>query len=410
MMASATPAVLRWARESHGLDVETAAKKIGIKPEVLAEAEAGRAQLTFAQLTTAAGVYKRPLAAFFLREAPVEEPIVADFRRLPDADQSTSPELRAELRRLNRKRAIAMRIGTEYRDWSFVGSLRGNEDPDTIGHQLRTMLGVTPETKRQWKNDDYKIFGWWRAAVEAMGVFVFLSRRIDTTEMRGLSIAQKPYPLISLNRADSPRARLFSLLHELTHVFLGKSGMCDLSEDDSARVDSRRVEVFCNAVAAEALIPRAELLAHATVLAHRRAGATLPWQDTELRLIASDFGVSNEATLRRLVTVGFATPDEYATARRRWLMTAQLTAEDSGGGYERAYEIVMRTQGLPYVQLVLGALYQDKISLSEVADYLDIKLDHLGDLALAARGEPVPKPPSKPPEPTREPKRRRKGA
>jgi Zn-dependent peptidase ImmA (M78 family) len=321
VMASATPAVLRWARESHGLDIATAAKRIGVKENVLLAAETRTGALTFAQLTKAASVYKRALAVFLLPKPPSETQIVADFRRAVGAAPSLSPELRFELRRMTRKREIAVQLqlrGTEPSDaqdvpldeWAFVGSLRGNEDPIAVGKQLRKRLGVTAEARKEWR-DDFKTFNWWRARVENVGPFVFLVSHIDVAEMRGFSIARKPFPMIVLNRADSPRARLFSLIHELTHVYLGNSGLCDLSEDGPPNVDAN-IEVFCNAVAAETLMPREQVTSHATVRAHKRG---VIWTDTELRAVAGDFGVSDDAMLYRLVKLNLATSERSRTLR-----------------------------------------------------------------------------------------------
>ena len=221
---------------------------------------------------------------------------------------------------------------------------------------------------------------------------MFLVSHIDVTEMRGFSIARKPLPVIVLNRADSPRARLFSLVHELTHVYLGNSGLCDLSEDGPPNVDAN-IEMFCNAVAAETLMPHEQVTTHATVRAHKRG---LTWTDIELRAVAGDFGVSNDAMLYRLVKLNLATAEEYAQARQRWARAALASSEDESGGFsERAHERVLRTQGRPYIQIVLGAMHRDEITASDVADYLDVKLDHLNNLERAAIGLDVPRPAKK---------------
>lgn len=369
---------------------------------MLLAAETRTNALTFAQLTKAASVYKRPLSVFLLPRPPSETQIVADFRRVVGAAPSMSSELRFELRRVTRKREIAVQLkheGTAPSDaqgmpldpWAFVGSLRGNEDPIAVGKQLRNILGVTAEARKEWR-DDYKTFNWWRTRVEIVGPLVFLVSRIDVTEMRGFSIARKPLPVIVLNRADSPRARLFSLIHELTHIYLGNSGLCDLNEEGPPNVNVN-VEVFCNAVAAETLMPREQVTTHATVRAHKRGSS---WTDTELRFVAGDFGVSDDAILYRLVKLNLATTEEYAQARKRWERAAHAASEDDADGFgERAHERVLRTQGRPYVQIVLGAMHRDEITASDVADYLDVKLDHLEDLERAAIGldvARVPKP------------------
>lgn len=124
-MATVTPSVLRWARESAGFALDVAAKRIGVEPAKLSAAEDGSSLLTFPQLRKAAGVFKRPLAVFFLNEPPTVEIPVADFRRVPEAlGTPTSPELRLEVRRLNRKREIAAWLGdADAIDWSYIGEI-----------------------------------------------------------------------------------------------------------------------------------------------------------------------------------------------------------------------------------------------------------------------------------------------
>jgi Zn-dependent peptidase ImmA (M78 family) len=384
-MAAVTPAVLKWARESAGLALGVAAQRIGIAPAKLSAAEDGSGLLTFPQLRKAANVFKRPLAVFFLAEPPAVDLPVADFRRVPEAlGAPISPELRLEVRRLNRKREIAAWLGdTDAIDWSYVGEITIDTAPapELVAARLRELFGYSDLVRRQWR-DDYQAFKWWRTTIENLGALVFLSRRIAIDEMRGFSIARKPFPVIALNRVDQPRPRIFTLLHELTHVLLGESAMCDISEDGATDARRRRIETYCNAVAGETLVPRNDLLAMDTVRQHPR---NVAWADVELQAIAAAFSVSLEVVLRRLLTLDLATLDEYRAYRARWARERQAerdTAEPQSWG-EKQHEIAMRTQGLPFVRMVLDAMHRDQVTASDVSDFLDMKLDYLDDLELA---------------------------
>jgi Zn-dependent peptidase ImmA (M78 family) len=384
-MANITPTVLKWARESAGFTLDVAAKRIGIALAKLSSAEVGSDQLTFSQLRKAAATYKRPVAVFFLHEPPAGAPPVADFRRVPEAlGATTSPELRLEVRRLNRKREVAARLGDVGAfDWSYVGEITIDTAPapSAVAERLREVFGYGEDVRRQWR-DDYQAFKWWRTAIESLGVLVLLSRRISVDEMRGFSLARQPFPLIALNRSDSPRARIFTLLHEFAHVMLGESAMCDVAEDHSMDARHQRVEVFCNAVAGEMLVPQADLIVMDVVRQHRKG---TDWSDFELQQIATMFSVSMEVVLRRLLTLKLATIDEYRAYRARWARERQAekeTAEPQSWG-EKGHEIAMRTQGLPFVRLVLDAMHRDEVTAADVSDFLDMKLDHLNDLELA---------------------------
>ncbi|HEY0478318.1 MAG TPA: XRE family transcriptional regulator [Kofleriaceae bacterium] len=385
VMATVTPAVLKWARESAGIPLDLAAQRIGVAPAKLSAAEDGSGLLTFPQLRKAASVYKRPLAVFFLNEPPAVELPVADFRRVPEAlDAPISPELRLEVRRLNRKREVAAWLGDGAAiDWSYVGGITIDTapTPEVVADGLRMHFGYSDDVRRQWR-DEFQAFKWWRTAIESRGVLVFLSRRISVDEMRGFSIARKPFPVIALNRSDQPRPRIFTLLHEFTHLLLGESAMCDISEDLGMDARRRRIEIYCNAVAGETLVPRNELLAIDVVRHHRRNAV---WSEVELQVIAAAFSVSLEVVLRRLLTLDLATLDEYRAYRARWARERQAerdTAEPQNWG-EKQHEIAMRTQGLPFVRMVLEAMHRDEVTASDVSDFLDMKLDYLHDLELA---------------------------
>lgn len=116
-------------------------------------------------------------------------------------------------------------------------------------------------------------------------------------EFRGFAISDPLAPVIFVNQADAPSARLFTLIHELAHIWIGKSGISDASPDTH-----RREEVFCNAVAAEFLVPEAEFEAH--------------WRDADdwkenLPVLEAHFRVSTWVIARRALTLGRITRDEY---------------------------------------------------------------------------------------------------
>src|SRR5215467_5004079 len=109
--ASVKPSVLKWARESLNLPLAEAAQKIGVKVSKLSDWELGNSSLTVGQLRKVAGVYKRPLAVFFLSEPPRDFDALKDFRRLPDPTQATpSPKLNLEVRRAQVRRETALEL------------------------------------------------------------------------------------------------------------------------------------------------------------------------------------------------------------------------------------------------------------------------------------------------------------
>jgi len=386
VMAKANPELLRWARETRGFPLDLAAASLDIDKDLLAQVERGEAQLTFAKLRKAADVYKRPLAVFFLPHPPEAKPRVTDFRRLPEAvDHPYSPALLLQMRRLSHKRSVAMRLREFARatDWGFVGSVELNSDPEAVSLRVREILKLPVEASARWRESYARLSGW-RNALESAGILVFVVQRVSVSEMRGMSIAEAPFPLIAVNRADSPGARLFSLLHEFGHVLLGRSSLCDDGDEMDWRNndEAKRVEIFCNALSAAVLMPRAMVLTKADQV---RPDRQVRWSEAMLRELADGFGVSSEAMLRRLRDLSLARLDEYEMFRRMWQARPAPSPSAGNDDEERnfgeyGHDRVLRTQGKNYVRLVLEALHGEAITAGDAADFLDMKLGHLAAL------------------------------
>jgi Zn-dependent peptidase ImmA (M78 family) len=166
--------------------------------------------------------------------------------------------------------------------------------------RVRELLKVTGEEQRTWR-DPRKSYNGGRSRVESAGALVFQVTGVAPSEVLGFSLTEQPLPIIGINRKLAPNGRTFTLLHEFVHVLLRESSLCDIEESFARPPQEQATEVFCNAVAAAALIPRDALLADPLVSRHSRPR---DWSDEELDAIARNFGVSKHVALRRLLTVG----------------------------------------------------------------------------------------------------------
>ena len=190
------------------------------------------------------------------------------------------------------------------------------------------------------------------------------------SEARGFSLGNQPLPLVAVNGKDAPVARIFSLFHELTHVILRNTGLCDLHEYDA---DQSSVEVYCNRVAAEMLVPEESLLRRVT----DRPDRTDEWSDDELRELAGTFQVSREVILRRLLTMGF-TSEAYYRQKRANMLAEYRSRSTTGGGFLPYYRRVLRDNGIAFTSLALSAYRNEVISSIELSRLLgDIKLQHI---------------------------------
>lgn len=299
-VAASVP-VLRWAARRARLGDDELAARFPKWPLWLS----GEAQPTFNQLENFARLTHTAFGYFFLPQPPPLVLPVPDFRTLRDvALAEPSSDLLDTL-------YLCQQRQDWYRDHArmhglpallFVGSARVEEAPEAVAQRLRGALGLSTEARRQlstWTDALRQLI----SKAEDVGVMVMASsvvgsnshRKLDVGEFRGFALADDLAPLVFLNGADSKAAQMFTLAHELAHVWLGASGV---SDTQAGQVPEQKTERWCNQVAAELLMPMEELRA-----THQRH-APIP---EEIQRLAREFKVSTLVALRRLFDAGFIT-------------------------------------------------------------------------------------------------------
>ena len=231
--------------------------------------------------------------------------------------------------------------------------------------------------------DEFAHLGFWIAALEEAGVLVITSNGVKVAEMRGFSLHFDVLPVIVVNGSDFARGRLFSLLHEYAHLLLHTDGLCDMAPGTPTSADLL-LEVRCNAIAAAILMPRRAVLDLPDVAAAPPRYAL--WTDDALEAGAKTFGVSREAFLRRLLTLGRTTEAFYRTKRRDLLLgyDEALARRKEAGGGGNWYRTKVRNLGKGYVRDVISAHQRSLIDTYTAASYLDAKVQQLARLGQEA--------------------------
>lgn len=319
--------MLRWARERAQVDLFALAARF---PK-LEEWENGEKLPTLKQLEDYAHATHAPIGYFFL-PAPPNEPLpIPDFRTMADrAIHRPSPNLLDMLyacqQRQDWYRDFAQVNGQPH--LTFIGSLSTSVSPVLAAEQIRQTLGFDLDARRDCRT--------WTEALrmfieqtEDIGAMVMVSgvvlnnnyRHLDPEEFRGFAIADDLAPLIFVNGADTKAAQMFTLAHELAHLWLGQSALSDASPEE---LTGNAVEAWCNQVAAELLVPMDILLTELS--------ANEPIQETLTRL-ARRFKVSSLVVLRRLADAGKLSRFEFFAVYREELeRLRQFQAAGSGGG------------------------------------------------------------------------------
>ena len=383
------PALLVWARKTAGIKVDAAAKKVGVAPEELAAWERGDGGPSVAKLRALGAAYKRPIAVFYLPVPPTDFAPLKDYRRLPgDGEREQSPAVLLAGRRAYQRREAALELYevVEGEPPAFDLSADLDEDPETVGLRLRSWLRVEAVGRSFW-SDQRETYNGLRSLCEQRGVLVFQASGVAVSEMRGFSIGEFPLPVVACNSKDAYAGRAFTVLHELAHLALQQAGLCDLIEAARRRPEDQRVEVFCNAVAAAALMPTAAFLNDPDVVVRRRVD---DWPDEILKAVARRFGTSREAVLRRLLTLGRTTQKHYQERRHAWDEALRLNPPPKKKIPVSQAQKAVSAAGRLFTRLVLDGYYRDIITASSVAAYLGVKLGHLERVEqLLARGDPA---------------------
>jgi len=387
------PEVLAWARKSRGFTVEQAAKKLQLKQEAVEEWESGERKPTVAQLRKAAKVYRRPLSVFYLPEPPRDFDALRDFRQLPGEFLGAGPGLLAAIRRAYEIRNVALdlakTLGDEVPEFSISATL--DSDVSALALRVRSALKISVETQTRWK-DLYTALRMWREALERLGVLVFQfpvpplgPNKVDLSEARGFCIPAQQMPLIAVNASDALSGRVFTLFHELCHVLLRRSGVCDLADVTKLPPEQRNVEVFCNAFAAEFLLPKSDFKSRLSTKTKKRS-----WPESEIEDLSKTYCVSREVVVRRLLELNLTTQTFYRTKRTQYAVEVKkqrAAAKEKQEEFRIPYSrLVLRSLGPNYAASVLRAMHLGQITASSAAGYLGVKIKHLSRIEQSVFG------------------------
>lgn len=387
------PALLVWTRERAKVKPEDAAKAANVPVERLEAWERGDEAPTVGQLRLLAAKYRFPLAVFYLPKPPADFAPLRDFRRLPDAEgDAITPNLAFHIRGAHERRELALELYDDLRSQPETFPLKATikDDPEEIGQALREFLNIDDDSQKKAARQD-RAFDFWRRKMEERDILVFVISgphySVELTEMRGFAIAKPQLPVIVVNGRDySQGGKAFTLLHELAHIILGESAISNgAAEDLGTTPEEQRIERFCDAVAAAALMPRRLVLSFekAAPIGERE------WNDDTLRVIARAIGVSREALLIRFVSLKRATWDFYRAQRERFQDEYRQAAEEKAKEAKKPVAIkrsimLMSWNGRGFTRLVLRSYYDQRITLNDVSSYLGAKVNHIPALERAA--------------------------
>lgn len=404
------PRILSWARETAGLSIEDAAVKLGLTngtkvtaTEKLASLESGDEKPTRIQLMKIASTYRRPLTAFYMASPPITADRGEDFRTLPGPVAPQESALLDALLRDIRARHDMLRSILEDEDevlrLPFVGSIKIASGIEDAVRRMKAALGVEDDRGlRRVISKPNDLFTELRRRVESIGVFVLLAGNLGTHHsnisekvFRGFAIADQVAPLIVINDQDAESARSFTLIHELSHIFIGSSGISGAPVVGEARTPHSRIERFCNDVAGEFLLP-------ATSLPVTGKLANAASAITQVSATADTWKVSEAMVAYRFWRTGRIADDVYgeivAIYAARWLAYRERTREqnraDEGTG-PSYYTVKKHRLGEALVRLVGRTLRANELTHTKAGKLLGVKASGVEPLLAGVEGLGSPK-------------------
>ena len=363
-----TPDLLQWAVERAGWDEDETERRA---PK-LDEWVTGTNRPTLKQLEKFARDTHTPFGLLFLPEPPVEDVPIPDMRTIRNA---AVPKPSADLldtiylcqRRQDWYRGYAQEHG--FSDLTFVGSAATTTRAELVADRIRDQLRFDITDRgafTNWADAQRRLID----RIEEIGVLVMVNgivganthRKLRPEEFRGFALADRFTPLIFVNGADTKAAQLFTMIHELAHIWLGGSALSDAAMTAQGGAVE---ELWCNRVAAEVLLPLA------TLRVEYRNDPSSP----ELERLARKYRVSTLVVLKRIFDAGFLAWDDYQPQYYNELqrVTAIISAqrgEGDGGNYYNTQPIRLSRR---FAQAVIASTFEGSTTYREAYDLLGTK-------------------------------------
>lgn len=375
---SANPIILKWAREASNYSLEDIAGKMGQETSAIQAWESGQRSPTYIQLEKLAhDYYKRPIALFFFPEIPKIESPRQQFRTLPGSEYDRiSPKVlllvrRAQTMIINLQELSDGANPSERHILRELPALKDHSVTVSAAATLsRTLIGISLEEQLRWADADGAVEKW-RDALGDCGVFVFKDAFHDKS-ISGFCLYDPEFPVIYVNNTMPKTRQVFTLFHELAHLLFQTGGIAKIIDDHIPQLSDgdRHVEVFCNAFAAQFLVPDTDFDPLIT---------SRSLQEISVPQLADRYSVSREVILRKLLDRGIVAQEYYEERAKEW----NEEAGDQGEGRGNYYNTTVKYLGDRYLDLAFAKYYRNQITIYDLSGYLGVKVDYIPRLEAA---------------------------
>ena len=377
-----TPEIIEWARRRAGISVGELANRLQVQPENVEAWERGKAKPSLSKAEAIASRLRIPFGYLFLSRPPSDDIPLPDLRTV-SGHRPENPSL--DFIEIVQSTLLKQEWFSEYMQESrgtklpFVGvaKLRGNVR--RIAADMRDWLGIDSQMRSQCANwEQFKVA--FVKRVESIGVLVMQSgvagsnsRRLSVNEFRGFAIVDSFAPVIFVNARDAKGAKIFTLAHELAHIWLGESGVSNPDPRKRSAEETNTIEQFCNRVAAELLVPSDGLL---------NTWSEKLTVDQNVRKLVHIYRVSKYVVVRQayeLDRINKSAYFEYLDQHKNLWRPKEDDSDDDGGGNFYLTFAVRNSRTL--IAGVVRALGENRISFRDASTLLSIKIATLKKVA-----------------------------
>ncbi|NOX14993.1 MAG: ImmA/IrrE family metallo-endopeptidase [Epsilonproteobacteria bacterium] len=374
------PSVLVWARTRAQMTIDALSAKLSIATNKIELWEEGKAKPTFKQAQKVAKTLQIPFGYLYLSKPPEETLSIPDLRTLGDeTPEELSPTFKELLRDMERKQQWYKEYAIENKEEKlpFIGSFNINSSIEDVVLDIRRTLkwesgfASTANVKDAYIKEI-------STKAEAVGILIMRNsvlannthKHLTVSEFRGFAISDNYAPLIFVNTADAKSAQIFTLAHELAHLWIGESG---ISSIDLYNQDADRIEKFCNKVAAELLIPKNEFVEHWNYSQDN---------DKNIEHIASKYHVSSFVVIRRAYDLRFINFDIFQElfekATERFEEYKKENKNGSGGNFYSTLKIRVSER---FSHAVVASALEGKLLYKDAGILINMNASKINDYA-----------------------------
>jgi len=393
--------VLAWARDAIGFSLEEAADKTKLDKSELEKWERETTEISIPDIKKIAAAYKRPVSFFFLPTPPSEKPIPSDFRTLDSARIDGVPQkIRLAIRRAQANRKTIKEFFADEYELKIRRPISLTENTAETAQAFRRLFNVSMDEQFGLK-DEKEALAFWIAAVEEKGISVFqmdLERdkkeknggeKVKNSDFRGFCLREDNLPLVVvINSKDARAGKVFTLIHEVCHLFIKQSEIDDLRAKRGEAIAHRIVEAFANEFAGSFLVPYAAFQVEDNYKEYRRTK-----DDALVTKLARKFKVSELVIFRRFEVLGILSQAEYEAKKKAFevkyqqlkiaeqeKLKARLEKNPDAFIARNIPRETMQKIGYSLSSKAFRAVSEGRMTTFDLVQFLDIKTKHLNNI------------------------------